>query len=89
MNEDGCDVTDAFRTGAERALEIARENGCTVAVLKSRSPSCGCGEVYDGSFTHTLTSGWGVTAALLRQAGLTVMDEENLESWLYQTEERS
>ena len=71
--------------GAERALTIARENGCTVAILKARSPSCGCGEVYDGTFTHTLTPGWGVAARLLDEAGLEVMDEEHLQAWLYQS----
>ena len=71
ITEDGEDVTDAYRAGAEAALKIAR------------SPSCGCGEIYDGSFTHTIKAGWGVTARLLAEAGLRVMDEENLESWLY------
>ena len=83
VTQDGEDVTPAYRAGAERALAIAREHGCTVAVLKARSPSCGCGEVYDGSFTHTVKGGWGVTAQLLSEAGLTVMDEENLQAWLY------
>ena len=83
ITEDGEDVTDAYRAGAEAALKIAREHSCTVAVLKARSPSCGCGEIYDGSFTHTIKAGWGVTARLLAEAGLRVMDEENLESWLY------
>ncbi len=53
----GEDVTAQYRAGAERAVEIAKENGCTVAVLKARSPSCGSGEVYNGAFTGTLTSG--------------------------------
>lgn len=83
ITEDGEDVTDAYRAGAEAALKIAREHSCTVAVLKARSPSCGCGEIYDGSFTHTIKAGWGITARLLAEAGLRVMDEENLESWLY------
>ena len=83
ITEDGEDVTDAYRAGAEAALKIAREHSCTVAVLKARSPSCGCGEIYDGSFTHTIKAGWGVTTRLLAEAGLRVMDEENLESWLY------
>ena len=84
VNEDGEDVTQAYLAGAQKALEIARENGCTLAVLKARSPSCGCGEVYDGTFTHTLVPGWGVTARLLREAGITVMDEENLDSRLFE-----
>ena len=78
----------AYRAGAEAALAIARENGCTLAVLKARSPSCGCGEVYDGTFTHTLKGGWGVTARLLREAGLAVMDEENMDSRLFLPEVR-
>ena len=83
LTEDGVDVTAAYQAGAERALAIARENGCTVAILKSRSPSCGCGEVYDGTFTHTLKPGWGVTARLLEEAGFEVMDEEHLQASLY------
>lgn len=83
LTEDGVDVTAAYQAGAERALAIARENGCTVAILKSRSPSCGCGEVYDGTFTHTVKPGWGVTARLLEEAGFEVMDEEHLQASLY------
>ena len=83
VNEDGEDVTAAYRAGAEAALKIARENGCTLAVLKARSPSCGCGEIYDGTFTHTLKGGWGVAARLLMEAGITVMDEEDLPAWLF------
>jgi len=86
VDRDGKDVTAAYRAGAEQALKIARENGCTVAVLKARSPSCGCGEIYDGTFTHTVKPGWGVTARLLMEAGLKVMDEEELEAWLYEME---
>ncbi len=83
LTQDGQDVTAAYRAGAERVLEIARESGCTVAVLKARSPSCGCGEVYDGTFTHTVTPGWGIAARLLAGAGLEVMDEEHLQARLY------
>ena len=83
VNEDGEDVTAAYRAGAEAALKIARETGCTLAVLKARSPSCGCGEVYDDTFTHTLKGGWGVAARLLMEAGITVMDEEDLPAWLF------
>lgn len=83
LTRDGADVTAAYRAGAERALEIARENGCTAAVLKARSPSCGCGEIYDGTFTGAVTPGWGVAARLLREAGIEVMDEEHLQASLY------
>lgn len=85
MTRDGEDVTQAYRAGAERALAIAKENGCTVAVLKARSPSCGCGEIYDGSFTGAVKSGWGVTAGLLAEAGLEIMDEEHLQARLYES----
>lgn len=84
LTRDGQDVTAAYRAGAERVLEIAREHNCTVAVLKARSPSCGSGEIYDGTFTHTLKSGWGVAARLLAEAGIEVMDEEHLQTWLYE-----
>lgn len=83
LTRDGEDVTAAYRAGAERALELAREHGCTVAVLKARSPSCGSGEVYDGTFSHTVTPGWGVTARLLADNGIEVMDEEHLQARLY------
>lgn len=84
VTKDGQDVTAAYRAGAERAVAIARENGCTVAILKARSPSCGCGEVYDGTFTGSVTPGWGVAARMLREAGLEVMDEEHLQAWLFE-----
>ena len=83
MTEDGQDVTAQYRAGAEQAVELAKANGCTVAVLKARSPSCGCGEIYDGAFTHTVIPGWGVAAQLLREAGLEVMDEEHLQARLF------
>ena len=83
VTQDGQDVTAAYRAGAERVLKIARENDCTLAILKARSPSCGCGEVYDGTFTHTLKGGWGVAARMLAEAGIEVMDEEHLQAGLY------
>jgi uncharacterized protein YbbK (DUF523 family) len=75
----GTDVTDAFRIGADVALAMARDLGIRVAVLKSRSPSCGTGQVYDGSFSGRLVEGDGVTAAALRRAGVAVFDETQLE----------
>ena len=51
VNREGVDVTAEYRAGAERALKIARAHGCTCGVLKERSPSCGSGQVYDGTFT--------------------------------------
>ena len=83
VNEEGEDVTAAYQAGAQAVLRIAKEQGCTLAVLKARSPSCGCGEVYDGTFTRTLKGGWGVAARVLLEAGVTVMDEEHLDARLF------
>ncbi|MGX8699293.1 MAG: DUF523 domain-containing protein [bacterium] len=78
VNAAGEDVTAAFRLGAARALEICRAAGCERAILKSKSPSCGVGTLYDGTFTRTLTAGNGVFAALLLEEGLPVLTEEEL-----------
>lgn len=79
VDSQGADNTEAFVAGARKALERAQQAGCTVAVLKSKSPSCGSGRIYDGTFTGTLTDGWGVAAALFRDAGIRVIDETELE----------
>lgn len=79
---DGTDVTDAYRRGGEAALALAERLNCTAAILKSRSPSCGSGVIYDGSFTHTRISGDGVTAEFLKEAGIAVFDEEHLEEFV-------
>jgi uncharacterized protein YbbK (DUF523 family) len=75
----GDDVTAAYIRGATAAVELARAVGATRAVLKARSPSCGAGEVYDGTFTRTVRSGPGVTAAALRAAGIDVVSDEELD----------
>ena len=72
----GQDVTGEFQAGAASALQIARENHCELAVLKARSPSCGSGRIYDGSFAGRLIAGDGVFASLLKQAGISVYTEE-------------
>ena len=77
LNKEGADVTDAFRLGAQLALERAREMACGIAILKKNSPSCGCGMIYDGTFTGTLVQGDGVTAELLKAHGIAVYNEEN------------
>lgn len=73
----GKDVTAAYAAGAEQALQLATLFHCQTAILKSKSPSCGSGYIYDGTFTHTLTEGYGVTAALLSKHGITVIDENS------------
>jgi uncharacterized protein YbbK (DUF523 family) len=78
VDAEGNDVTTAYRRGARVAVELARSTGARRAVLKARSPSCGCREVYDGSFSRTLREGEGITAAALRAAGVEVSSEEDL-----------
>jgi uncharacterized protein YbbK (DUF523 family) len=72
MTADGTDVTEAYLRGAHHALEMAQSHGATHVILKARSPSCGCDTIYDGTFSGTLTSGDGVTTALLKRHGITV-----------------
>ena len=78
MNRDGQDVTLAFEQGAAQAVAIARKAGCTSAILKSRSPSCGFDRIYDGSFSHVMCAGDGVWAAMLRAEGIDLYSEESL-----------
>lgn len=75
INRAGRDVTAEYVRGAESALELARLYGCRGAILKERSPSCGCGYIYDGSFSGTLIPGDGVTARLLKAHGIPVTGE--------------
>lgn len=77
VNRAGEDVTAAFEEGARIAVETALSTGCTRAVLKARSPSCGVREVYDGTFSGTLVDGMGIAAAALSRAGIEVRDEES------------
>ena len=78
INQAGQDVTEEFVHGAEKALEIAIDNGCNEAILKSKSPSCGCGKIYDGTFSDTLIDGDGVFTRTLKERGLKVITEKDL-----------
>lgn len=78
VTREGADVTEAYRRGAEAAVQLARLTGAQAAVLKERSPSCGSGEIYDGTFTGTVVEGWGVTAELLRREGIPVLGESRM-----------
>ena len=75
---DGHDVTDLYRRGAQQAVEVARAVGAQRAVLKARSPSCGCHRIYDGTHSGVLVEGLGVTAEALLGAGIEVVSEEDL-----------
>lgn len=81
INEKGYDVTKAFNTGADKTLAIAKKYGATVAVLKSKSPSCGCHQIYDGTFSGSLIKGSGLTAELLKHNGIKVMNEKEFMKW--------
>ena len=78
----GVDVTAQYRRGAEEALRLCRLYGCEAAVLKERSPSCGAGAVYDGTFSGVLTTGNGVAAELLTANGIPVYGESRLKELL-------
>ena len=78
MNTEGVSVDTEFRKGAKAALKITLEEGATLAVLQPRSPSCGCKQVYDGTFSKTLIPGKGVFAQLLADHGIKLMEPEDL-----------
>ena len=69
---DGRDVTENYKRGAEEVLKLAKELNIKKAIFRKKSPSCGCGEIYDGTFTNTLTKGNGITASLLIENGIEV-----------------
>lgn len=73
--KDGSDVTKEYKRGAEEVLRLAQMFDCKIAVLKENSPSCGCGKIYDGTFSRKLIDGNGVTAGLLLKNGIKVFGE--------------
>ena len=78
INREGVSVDDAFRRGAKKALEMARQEKPDLIILQSRSPSCGVKEIYDGTFSGKLIPGHGVFAEMALQAGFRVMDAEDV-----------
>lgn len=79
LTKSGRDVTEAYGRGAAEAVKLAKLFHCKVAVLKEKSPSCGCGRIYDGSFSHTIVDGDGVTAEYLRREGVRIIGETDRE----------
>lgn len=79
MNRDGENKDKEFRTGARRCLEKALEEKVDMAILQSRSPSCGVKQIYDGTFSGTKIEGSGVFAELLVKSGVKVVDVEDIE----------
>ena len=82
LTRDHRDVTAQYSRGAQEILRLAKRFGCKKAVLKERSPSCGHGQIYDGTFTGTLVSGDGFTAQLLEENGIQVFGESQWEELL-------
>lgn len=80
--KDGTDVTDNFIRGMEHTLMLAEATGARLALLKAKSPSCGKGLIYDGSFSGTLTVGDGYTTEHLLRAGITVYTETEIDELL-------
>lgn len=76
------DVTKNFLLGAKKALAVVQQEDIHVVILKSKSPSCGNDQIYDGTFSGTLKKGKGVTAALFEQEGIVVFNEHELEKAL-------
>jgi len=79
LSSKGKDVTKEFTNGAKIALELALKNGCTKALLKDGSPSCGSTYIYDGTFSHNKIKGYGVTTEMLIDAGIEIYTEKDIE----------
>ncbi|MDU1911417.1 DUF523 domain-containing protein [Fusobacterium sp.] len=78
ITKTGADVTKEYLKGAEEVLKLAKLYNCSAAILKERSPSCGCGKIYDGTFSKTLVTGNGATADLLIKNGIKVTGESRI-----------
>ena len=78
ISKSGKNVTINFKRGAEEALMLAQKFNVKKALLKSKSPSCGCGQIYDGTFSGNLIKGDGITTELLKKHGIEVITEKDL-----------
>ncbi|MDO4977959.1 MAG: DUF523 domain-containing protein [Eubacteriales bacterium] len=79
VNKEGKSCDQEFRLGAEKALKIAKEEQIDLAILKSRSPSCGIGQIYDGTFSGTLISDDGIFVSLMKEEGYRILTEEEIQ----------
>ena len=75
LSKDGKDVTSFFIKGAKKVLSLVKKHHVKRVILKSKSPSCGCGNIFEGTFSKKLVPGYGVTAALLKMNGIEVCCE--------------
>ncbi len=78
VRQDGKDLTKEFIEGGNRVLSIAKAMGIKKAILKSKSPSCGCGLIYDGTFSGKIVPGNGITAEILIKNGIEVYTEKDI-----------
>ncbi len=79
LTRDGDDCTEAFRLGVQRAMDIIEGKTVDLAILQSRSPTCGVKQIYDGTFSGTRIDGMGVLARALHERGIPLMDAEDVE----------
>ncbi len=82
LTNNGEDVTDNYKKGAEEILKLAKFYDCKYAILKERSPSCGFGRIYDGTFSKTIKDGNGVTADLLAKNDVKIIGESKIQELL-------
>lgn len=78
LTKDDVDISNMFISGAKNALDLVLQENIRIAILKSKSPSCGSSKIYDGSFSNSIIDGDGVTVSLLRQKGIEVYNEEEI-----------
>lgn len=78
IRKDGKDITSEYEKGAREVLRLAKKLNVEQAILKAKSPSCGCGTIYDGTFSHTKTKGNGITAQILIDNGIKVITEDEI-----------
>lgn len=82
INKEGIDVTDNYLNGAKKALKIAKDGDFKVAILKSKSPACGKGQIYDGSFSNKLISADGICVKLFKENDIDVYSELEIDTFL-------
>jgi uncharacterized protein YbbK (DUF523 family) len=88
ISKNGIDVTNEYQKGAEETLKIAKLLNVKKAILKAKSPSCGSNQIYDGTFTHKKIKGQGVTTELLKEKGIKVISEKDIEKFLEEITEK-
>lgn len=81
LTKDGKDVTYEFLNGAKKVLDVCKALNIKVAILQSRSPSCGFGKVYDGTFSGKLVDGYGLTARLLMNNGIKIFNDKQIDEF--------